>query len=99
MNSTKPIESGLIDDGFRFAQPYEPHQTARNHRTSRQASLVGAGIVDDPVCDQAVPYEQDDQRTNNRSDEAGTLVGTVPADQLAEPGRKERAGHSEHRGE
>src|SRR5262249_42618361 len=68
-------------------------------RTSRQASLVGAGIMNDAVCDQPVPYKQNDQRTNDRADEARTLVRTIPANQLAEPGRKECACHSKHGGE
>src|SRR5262245_50705008 len=64
-----------------------------------QASLVNTGIADNPVCDQPVPYEQNDQRTNDRADKSRTLVGTIPADQLAKPRGNERARHSEHRGE
>jgi hypothetical protein len=44
-----------------------------------------------------MPYEQDDKRTNRGTDQAGTLVEAIPADQLSDEGGEECACDAEHR--
>src|SRR5262249_55720335 len=53
-------------------------------------------ITDDAVDDEPVPYEQDDQRAHRGGDEAGALVGPVPAEGLAQKRGEERAHDSKH---
>ena len=47
---------------------------------------IDPGIADDPVRDQAVPDEEDRNRAERRRDEAGALIGPIPANGLTNPG-------------
>ena len=45
------------------------------------------------------PYEQDEHRTDDGTDEAGSLASLIPANSLAEIGGYQGADHSKDRGE
>jgi len=42
-------------------------------------------VTDDTVRNQAIPDEEDRNRTERRGDEASTLIGSIPADGLTNP--------------
>ena len=46
-----------------------------------------------------MPDEEHDERTNDSADQAGALIGPVPADRLPDQCRDERAGNAEEGGE
>ena len=63
----------------------------------RLAGIAGiAGVGDDAMSHQPIPDEQDEHRADRRADEAGALVGPVPADRLPDEGCEKSAGDSEH---
>src|SRR5450631_883574 len=59
----------------------------------------GAGVRDHSCCDKPVPDEQDDHSANSSADKTCTLVGPVPANQLADPSCEKRPHNTEHGGE
>src|SRR6266487_6025471 len=78
-------------------------RTAMPRRRGTGRSAVGlqpapaAHVADRIGAHQSVPYEQHQQRTDDRADDARALINPIPADGLAEIGRHERADDAEHR--
>src|SRR5262249_25130264 len=60
---------------------------------------IDPGITDDAVRNQAIPDEKDRNCAEGCRDEAGALIGPVPADGLTDPGRKKCPGDAEGGGE
>src|SRR4029077_3044089 len=58
-----------------------------------------AGVGDLVGRHQPVPDEQHHKRADHGADQAGALIGPIPADRLADEGCDERANDAEHGGE
>src|SRR5580658_994787 len=65
----------------------------------RTRPLSFAGIGDHALGHQAVPDEKYDDRADHRRDQSRALVRTVVSDRLTDPGRQERAGDPQERGQ
>src|SRR6516164_1132133 len=69
------------------------------HQTSGLQPPARAGILDNPPHHQSVPDEQDHHRTHHGRDKTCALIGPVPANHLADEGRKESADDAKDRRE
>jgi hypothetical protein len=52
-------------------------------------SWTGAGIRNDAARDEPVPYKEHEDGADSCCDEAGSLVGAIPADRLTDKRREE----------
>ena len=66
-----------------------------NIRNAVWLLTIDPWIADDTVRNQTVPDEKDCNCPERCSDEAGTLIGPIPADGLTDPGRKKCPGDAE----
>src|SRR6266576_1791153 len=75
------------------------HKAPREWNRSQPAPAAGSRIRDASAHDQPVPDEQDQQGADYRADQSRAFARAIPADSLADEGRKDRADDTQHRGQ